>query len=151
MLIRGTFLRQDAGEGRAWLRRTAVAGHAGAYAHLASHGLFDGDSFVDPSEIIKWLSLSARQNEPLAFHYLGYCYHRGVGVAENHEQAVACVLNAARLGLSQAQFVLAQFYRDGFGVAQNLEQAEAWFKAAAEQGHGDAKSELRSPQDSEDN
>jgi TPR repeat protein len=143
MLIRGIILRQDAGEGRVWLRRAAVAGHAGAQAHLASHDLFGRDSFADPSEIIKWLSLSARQNEPLACHCLGYCYHSGIGVAENHEQAVACILNAARLGLSQAQFMLAQFYRDGFGVAQNLEQAEAWFKVAAEQGHEEAKKALK--------
>jgi TPR repeat protein len=161
MLVWGVGYCENFREGRAWLRRAAIAGHAAAQAHLAGYdlfgvddlapdasasgvpfvryGVFGEDGPADSGEIIKWLSLAARQKEPLAIHYLGYCYHCGIGVMENQEQAVACVLQAAQMGLSQAQYLLAQFYQDGFGLAQNLEQAESWFKAAADQGHKEAK------------
>jgi TPR repeat protein len=50
---------------------------------------------------------------------------------------------AAKAGVTNAQYRLGRFYQSGIGVQADKEQALRWFTAAAEQGHKDAETVRR--------
>lgn len=61
-------------------------------------------------------------------------YTDGVGLAQDHEQALYWYQEAADRGFAPAQCRLASMYLSGAHVDQNDQEAIAWFKKAAEQG-----------------
>ena len=143
MLLFGLDRPRGVAAGLNLLLKAAIAGHPKAQVQIASHYLFQEYETVEGNEAIKWLSLSAKQNEPYALYYLGYCYYQGIGVIKNDEQAATYLLRSARAGNSEAQFHLARFYHEGVGLPVNYEQAEAWCRQAALQENEQAKEMLK--------
>jgi TPR repeat protein len=139
MLYYGQSSPRNVSAGLGFLFKAAIAGHPKAQLQIGSHYLFWGCATTDGCEAIKWLSLSAKQNDHFALYCLGYCYYEGIGVIKNDEQAATYFLRAARLGNSWAQFYLGRFYYEGVVFPENHEQAQSWLQAAATQGHEDAK------------
>ncbi|MFQ5973364.1 MAG: peptidoglycan-binding protein, partial [Alphaproteobacteria bacterium] len=70
---------------------------------------------------------------------LGELNQRGLGVAQDNQEAVRWFRAAAEQGLPQAQFNLGMAYRYGSGVGQDLREAYAWLTLAADAGLDDAK------------
>jgi len=65
-------------------------------------------------------------------------HHGGVGLAQNHAQAVAFYRLAAAQGLDAAQHSLGYMHFYGKGVDEHRNEALRWFQLAAAQGHPDA-------------
>jgi TPR repeat protein len=61
-------------------------------------------------------------------------YRDGLGVAQDHAEAVSWYRKAAEQGHSRAQTNLGDMCRDGLGVAQDYAEAVKWYRLAAEQG-----------------
>jgi TPR repeat protein len=142
MLLYGLGRPRDVSAGSTLLYRAAIAGHPKAQMQIAVNYIFGKNGTVDGAEAIKWLSLSAKQNEGYALYYFGYCYYEGIGVIKNDEQAAAYLLRSAQAGIPEAQYQLGRFYYEGVLFTENHEQAQSWFQAAVLQGHPDAKEEL---------
>jgi len=85
---------------------------------------------------------SARLGLADAQYELGLMYANGIGVAQNIEQAVHWVAQAAQRGLVSAQYLLGTRYASGIGVAQSEHLAVLWLGKAAEQGHSKARLRL---------
>ena len=105
----------------------------------------------------KLIAPLAEQGNASAQNYLGFMYHKGLGVLQDHQEAVKWLLksaeqknpNAQRLirasyhklhkevaeqGDSYAQRFLGDSYYLGLGVTQDYAEAAKWYKKAAEQG-----------------
>ena len=63
-----------------------------------------------------------------------------VATKAGHAQAVAKeVVEAAELGIADAQNCLGRCYHTGEGVRQNFKEGARWYRKAAEQGDADAQ------------
>ena len=71
-------------------------------------------------------------------YQLGEMYARGLGVPQNHVEAVRWYRHAALRGYPEAQVELARRYFLGLGVKQDFEEAAAWAKIAVKANHRDA-------------
>ncbi|UKI32728.1 MAG: sel1 repeat family protein [Lentisphaeria bacterium] len=56
-------------------------------------------------------------------HNLGYCYANGLGVKQNHAEAVKWYRKAAEQGWAYSQFNLGNCYYMGKGVKQDYTEA----------------------------
>jgi|GEM_PF-1953576 len=61
-------------------------------------------------------------------------YEKGIGVAQDDEQAIFWYLKAAEQGYVTAQNHLGVMYKNGICVSKNNAKAMFWFRKAAEQG-----------------
>ena len=61
---------------------------------------------------------------------LGYLYDMGVGVPQDHTEAVKWYTKAAEQGLAEAQYNLAGVYSDGRGVRRDYAKAYFWANIA---------------------
>lgn len=87
------------------------------------------------------VKLAAGQGDPSAQCYLGMEYFfGGIELAQNQDQAITWIKNAADQGLAAAEHNLAWRYANGNGVAMDKSQAISWYRKAAEQGF--AKSQI---------
>ncbi len=68
---------------------------------------------------------------------LGFMYSSGLGVSEDHAEAVRWSRLAADQGLARAQHNLGVHYRDGLGVPQDDVQVHMWSNLAASRLTGD--------------
>ena len=75
-------------------------------------------------------------------YHLGLLYEIGLGVTQDHEQALKWYTESAEQGNPTAQYHLGIMYSTGRGVTQDSEQAVKWFTKAAEQGDLDSQSHL---------
>ena len=73
---------------------------------------------------------------------LGGIYLSGLGVTEDHTEAVKWFKLAAIQGDTQAQISLAMMYRVGLGTVQDYTEAVKWYRLAAEQGDATAQFNL---------
>ena len=64
---------------------------------------------------------------------LGHCYAEGIGVEQDHAQAVLWYRKAAEQGNTWAQHNLGCCYEEGRGVEQDHAQAVLWYHKAADQ------------------
>jgi TPR repeat protein len=69
-------------------------------------------------------------------------YRTGMGVVQDHKEAVRWYRKAADQGDAAAQFNLALMYANGQGVAQDYKEAVKWYRKSAEQGVAAAQSNL---------
>ena len=92
--------------------------------------------------IIQEIKRLARSGDREASFLLGFAYHRGLAVAEDHEQAVSWYRKAAEQGHAAAQMYLGAMYGSGLGVAQSDSEAVSWYRKAAEQGFAVAQHKL---------
>lgn len=71
---------------------------------------------------------------PYGQNGLGVCYAYGFFVEKDMEKAAYWFKNAARQGLSVAQFNIGNCYYNGSGVVENRDIAYYWYKKAENQG-----------------
>jgi len=106
----------------------ALLGHA--YAS-ANNPLVKNDA-----EAIRWCQKAAEANDAFGIASVGYCYEKGIGVAQDEAEALRWHRKAAKAGDGFGMFSLSQMYADGRGVARDDAEAVRWCRKAAEAGHG---------------
>jgi hypothetical protein len=62
-------------------------------------------------------------------------YYNGLGVKEDHAEAMIRFRKAAEQGNCQAQFIVGYMYYNGLGVKEDHAEAAIWFHKAAKKGH----------------
>jgi TPR repeat protein len=77
----------------------------------------------------------ARLGAPTSQYEVGLMYANGVGVAQDLEQAIHWVRQAAEKGFSPAQYLLGTRYATGVAVEKDAHQALDWLRRAADQQH----------------
>lgn len=77
---------------------------------------------------------AAESGQAKAQYNLGLMYANGVGVEQNHQQALRCYHKAAEKGYAPAQFILAGKYASGQGVDRDIRQSLSWYLKASEKG-----------------
>lgn len=85
----------------------------------------------------------AEHGEPLAKHFLGWHYHKGIGVTQNDREAVHWWQMAARDGVAESQQGLGWAYEYGRGVTQDFLEAYKWYSRAVASGDQEARQNLR--------
>jgi TPR repeat protein len=77
----------------------------------------------------------AERGDTYAQYILGNKYARGIGAAQDYEQAASWYRRAAERGSARAQYRLGRLYEGGQeGVPKDDQIAAQWFSKAAEQG-----------------
>ncbi len=84
----------------------------------------------------------ANEGNALAQHFLGWHYHKGLGIAVDDDKAVIWWQLAARSGIPEAQQGLDWAYEHGRGIARDLEQAYLWYTRAVSAGDTTAQESL---------
>lgn len=84
----------------------------------------------------------ASKNVPLAQHFLGWHYHKGIGTDQDDGEAVHWWLKAAAQGVVESQQGLGWAYANGRGVEVNLLEAYRWYQRAVSGGDEEAKQGL---------
>jgi len=79
----------------------------------------------------EWRPLAKRGNASSQFN-LGLMYENGLGVPQDHVQAVTWYRKAAEQGHSDAANNLGSLYDKGLGVRQDHARALEWYRKAAE-------------------
>ena len=85
---------------------------------------------------------AAQQGDTTAQNNIGVMYANGIGVDQDHEEAINWFRQAARQGDTTAQNSIGVMYANGIGVDRDYRQAFHWFNQAAEQGHAEAQYNL---------
>ncbi|HOX16391.1 MAG TPA: tetratricopeptide repeat protein [Smithellaceae bacterium] len=70
-----------------------------------------------------------------AQYIIGEMYYNGLGVKEDHAEAMLWFRKAAEQGNGQAQFFVGYMYYNGLGVKKDHAEAMLWFRKAAKNGH----------------
>jgi TPR repeat protein len=89
------------------------------------------------------VSRLARDNSALAQHFLGWHYHKGIGTAQDDQQAVHWWRKAAQRGVAESQQGLGWAYANGRGVEEDPVEAYRWFNRAATGGDEAARQSLQ--------
>jgi len=94
----------------------------------------------DFAEALKYYTLAAEQNDPVAVNNLGSLYFSGIGTAKNYNKAIALFTTAANLGNDNAATNLGFIYLTG-GSKDPLRNQKAveYFKKGATKGNNIAK------------
>lgn len=93
----------------------------------------------DHAESLRWLVLSAEQNEPTAFNNLGVVYSKGLGVKQDHAEAVKWFRRAADAGNELGTYNLAYKYEKGEGTRRSYAEALRLYQIGAQRGHAPAE------------
>ena len=113
----------------------AESGIVEAQAQLGRMYFVEGESVVQNYlEALKWLMVSAEQDNSSGQYYLGVMYDNGIGINENNEEAAKWYQLSAEQGDRLAQNNLGAMYHFGEGVPQNFQKAVEWYRMSAEQG-----------------
>ena len=84
----------------------------------------------------------AIDGDPLAQHFLGWHYHKGLGITADDSKAVFWWQLAAKGGIAEAQQGLGWAYEHGRGTDRNLELAYLWYTRAVANGDQTARESL---------
>jgi len=84
----------------------------------------------------------ANDGDPLAQHFLGWHYHKGLGITIDDGKAVFWWQLAAKSGIPEAQQGLGWAYENGRGIERNVEQAYFWYARAVASGDRTAQDSL---------
>jgi TPR repeat protein len=88
------------------------------------------------------VSAVAGEGDALAQHFLGWHFHKGIGIEQDDRQACEWWLKAARQGLPEAQQGLGWAYANGRGVEPDLLKAYRWYNLAVAAGDEEARNGL---------
>ena len=83
----------------------------------------------------KLIAPLAEQGNASAQNYLGFMYHKGLGVLQDYKEAVTLYRLAAEQGNAPAQNKLGIMYAEGTGVPQDYTLAHMWWNIGASSGH----------------
>ena len=86
----------------------------------------------------EWKPL-AEQGDANAQYNLGILHERGIGVIEDHKEAIKWYRLAAEQGDADAQYNLGAMHARGKGVIEDHQEAIKWYRLAAEQGEASAQ------------
>lgn len=81
----------------------------------------------------------AKHNDPAAQTLIAEIYAKGLGIAQNSEEAAKWYTMAKNAGDPNATFLLAELYQKGHGVTKDRRMAANLFKLAAKRGHATAR------------
>ncbi|MFN2309743.1 MAG: tetratricopeptide repeat protein [Gammaproteobacteria bacterium] len=84
----------------------------------------------------------AIDGDPLAQHFLGWHYHKGLGVSVDDTKAVFWWQHAAKRGIPEAQQGLGWAYENGRGIERDLHHAYFWYARAVSGGDQTARENL---------
>lgn len=84
----------------------------------------------------------AIDGDPLAQHFLGWHYHKGLGIPVDDGKAVFWWQLAATSGIAEAQQGLGWAYENGRGIDRDIEQAYVWYARAVIAGDQAARDSL---------
>jgi len=118
-------------------------GNGGASRHLGFlywRGL--GVKPASPKRGFRYYKKAVEQGDIEAHTTLSYMLENGIGVRKNLHQAIDHSSIAAKHGLYEGQYQLAQFYAFGLGFKKNMEKAKEYYMLAAEQDHIDSQYEV---------
>jgi TPR repeat protein len=133
----GTVLASNPGQAADLYRKAAQQGDPLA-GWLAGRIYFLGNGVPrDPDAALKWLKLSADQNNAYGAYYLGRLM-----ADRDVTKAPKLYKIAADQGLPQAQYFYAKALKDGRGIAQDRMNAYVWFTVAADAGYADANADI---------
>jgi len=65
---------------------------------------------------------------------LARCFHQGIGVTKNEEEALKWYRKSAEQGEATGQRLLGWYYANGTGVTKDEKEAVKWYRKSAEQG-----------------
>lgn len=77
----------------------------------------------------------AQQEDTESLYNLGYMYEQGLGVAENHKEAIKWYTKAANKENAHAQYHLGLLYTKGVIVTQDIKHAQEYFIKACDNGY----------------
>lgn len=112
---------------------TTFLGFAGvASADLVSNVPLNTSRYdtMGASELIN----QAKAGNQQAQFFLAKRYQKGLGIAQNYQQAIQWYTTAAKQDIAPAQLNLAMMYIRGEGVQPNAQQARYWLEKAAKLG-----------------
>jgi hypothetical protein len=116
----------------------AVAGLLSSTAALAHEGYdkaLQAYSCVDYQKAYGLFKTYAAQGHSLSQYMVGIMAEQGQGTDVDLKLAFDSYMNAAKQGLPDAYFALADMYAKGTNVAKDPVQAYAWFDLARQGGH----------------
>jgi TPR repeat protein len=96
-------------------------------------------AFQESFDIVSRL---AHQGVAMAQHFLGWHYHKGIGTAQDDQQAVLWWQKAALQGVAEAQQGLGWAYANGRGVEEDPAEAYRWYNRAVASGDEEARDGL---------
>jgi hypothetical protein len=96
-----------------------------------------------------WKTISdTDKGDSKAKQKLGYHLVQGQKLRQDIDTAANLFLEAARAGVTVAQFNIGLCYETGHGVEENLEKARSWYQRSAENGFQSAEDKLSELEDS---
>ncbi len=131
------------------LTQKAIDGNASMQFELGKIHYFSDEDLNHFLKAHKWLSISAKQGNNFAKHYLGKMYYQGFYVPKNKEKAkqyisesIDSIIKESQKNNPEALYCLAWSYYYGLGVEKNVSKAVIYFKKAAKKGHAIAQYNL---------
>lgn len=92
-------------------------------------------SCVDYTKAIGLFQANAEKGHGLSQYMMGIMLEQGQGVTKDVQTAFDWYMKAAKQGIPDAYFALADMYSKGIGVKRDAVQAYAWFDLAKAGGH----------------
>ena len=116
--------------------RAAQNGNSDAQCELGMHYMKKGDYELAH----KWLKRSADKGNIHGIYNLGIYWDKlaldcAEGCRELFQNAFNCFYKSAQKGLTEAQYMLADYYLNGFYNKQNIDSAKIWYEKAAEKNY----------------
>lgn len=94
-------------------------------------------------EAFNWATMSAEQNNPEAFYFLGLFHLNSLGdTAKGIDAAIEHFEKASALGHAASSYELALIYRGDYDTEADNELASQYTETAAKQGHPDAQFDI---------
>jgi len=106
-----------------------------ALAHEGYDKAIQAYSCVDYQKAIGMFKTYAEQGHGLSQYMVGIMTEQGQGTEPDAKTAFNWYMNAAKQGIPDAYFALADMYAKGTSVAKDPVQAYAWFDLAKQGGH----------------
>jgi TPR repeat protein len=141
----GRDIEQDYVLANKYYRMSAEQGNTEAMFQLGATytGCYDeeGEEIIanDNNEVVKWITLAAKNGHINAQNYLGTMYRSGSYIEENPDEAIKWFKLAANQGHVYSQTYLGYMYNIGEGVDQDYSESMKWTQLAAAQGNNDAQ------------
>lgn len=106
-----------------------------AQAHDGYDKALQAYSCVDYQKAIGLFKIYADQGHGLSQYMMGIMTEQGQGTDTNVDVAYNWYMNAAKQGIVDAYYALADMYKRGISVGKDPVQAYAWFELARKGGH----------------
>ncbi|MCP5276770.1 MAG: sel1 repeat family protein [Thiobacillus sp.] len=113
-------------------------------AHEGYDKALQAYSCVDYPKAIGLFKTYAEQGHGLSQYMMGIMTEQGQGVTPDVDAAYDWYMNAAKQGITDAYFALADMYKRGISVQKDPIRAYAWFDLAKQGGHNLAGDMLNS-------